>query len=98
VLGPKPAFFSYHLIKFYNRRLKTIAMNRRAAGEGGRRNDGRRISAYFNLSFAPMRMALRGLRLWLVAELDNLRLLVKARPAPRVAPSPGHQPGSSRSA
>src|SRR5205814_9285849 len=48
VLGPKPAFFSYHLIKFYNRRFKAIAMARRAAGEAGARNDGRRITAYFH--------------------------------------------------
>ncbi len=98
VLGPKPAFFSYHLINFYNRRFKAIAMARRAAGEAGARNHGRRISAYFNLSFAPMRMGLRGLKLWLFAELDNVRLLVKARRAPIAAPSPDHQPGSSRSA
>lgn len=101
VLGPKPAFFSYHLIKFYNRRFKAIAMARRAVGEAGTRNDGRRISAYFNLSFAPMRMGARGFRLWLLAELDNVRLQVKklfrARPAPTAAPSPDHQPGSSRS-
>jgi flavin-dependent dehydrogenase len=97
VLGPKPAFFSYHLIKFYNRRFKAIALARRAAGEAGARNDGRRIKAYFNLSLAPMRMAARGFRLWLVAELDNVRLLFKARPAPTAAPSPGHQPESRRS-
>jgi len=77
VLGPKPAFFSYHLIKFYNRRFKAIAMARRAVGEAGTRNDGRRISAYFNLSFAPVRMGLRGLRLWLLAELDNVRVQVR---------------------
>jgi flavin-dependent dehydrogenase len=98
VLGPKPAFFSYHLINFYNRRFKAIAMARRAAGEGGTRNHGRRISAYFNLSFAPMRMGLRGLKLWLFAELDNVRLLFKSRRAPIAAPSPDRQPGSSRSA
>ena len=43
VLGPKPAFFSYHLIKIYNRRFKAIALARRAAGEAGARNNGRRI-------------------------------------------------------
>jgi hypothetical protein len=98
VLGPKPAFFSYHLIKFYNRRFKAIAMARRAAGEAGARNDGRRISAYFNLSFAPMRMALRGMKLWLFAELDGVRLRLKAPRARNVSPSPDHQPESSRSA
>ena len=78
VLGPKPAFFSYHLIKFYNRRFKAIAMARRAAGEAGARNDGRRISAYFNLSLAPMRMGLRGLKLWLFAELDGVLVSFRA--------------------
>ena len=97
VLGPKPAFFSYHLMKFYNRRFKAIAMARRAAGEAGARNDGRRISAYFNLSFAPMRMALRGMKLWLFAELDCVRLRLKAPRARNVSPSPDHQPESSRS-
>jgi hypothetical protein len=36
---------------------------------GGLYNDGRRIKAYFNLNLAPMHMALRGLKLWMRAEL-----------------------------
>jgi hypothetical protein len=77
VLGPKPAFLSYHLMRLYNRRLKTIALARRAAGEAGRRNHGRRVSAYFNLGLWPLRMGARGLKLWLWAELDYLRLAAK---------------------
>ena len=77
VLGPKPAFISYHLMALYNRRLKRIALNRRAVGEAGRRNNGRRIRAYYDLGLAPMHMAARGLRYWLFAELDNVRLVVK---------------------
>ena len=77
VLGPKPAFISYHLMSFYNRRFKSIAMNRRAVGEAGVRNDARRINAYYNLSLAPFQMALRGARLWMFAELDNVRLAFK---------------------
>jgi flavin-dependent dehydrogenase len=77
VLGPKPALISFNLMAFYNRRLKIIAGMRRAAGEGGTRNDGRRIKAYYNLNFAPFQMAARGLRLWLVAEADALRLLFR---------------------
>ena len=100
VLGPKPAFFSYHLMSFYNRRFTTIAERRRSRGEEGRRNDGRRISAYFNLHLAPMRMGLRGAKLWAFAELDNLRLLTKralrARPAPIAGSSPAHPPESAR--
>jgi len=72
VLGPKPAFLSYHLMRLYNRRFKTIADARRAAGEAGKRNDGRRVKAYYNLGFAPVRMAMRGLKLWLYAEVDYL--------------------------
>jgi flavin-dependent dehydrogenase len=69
VLGPKPAFLSYHLMQWYNRRFKAIAEARRAAGVGGMFNDGRRVKAYFNLGLAPMHMALRGVKLWLRAEL-----------------------------
>jgi flavin-dependent dehydrogenase len=79
VLGPKPAYVSYNLMSAYNRRFKSLAVARRAAGEAGRRNDGRRIKAYYDLNFAPFRMALRGLRLWLFAELDGLRLPFKRR-------------------
>ncbi|HEX6902804.1 MAG TPA: tryptophan 7-halogenase [Thermoanaerobaculia bacterium] len=77
VLGPKPAFISYHLMRIYNRRFKRIALARRAAGEAGRRNDGRRVKALFDLQTAPFRMAARGLKLWLYAELDYARLWVK---------------------
>jgi flavin-dependent dehydrogenase len=76
VLGPKPAFFSYHFIKFYHRRFKSIALARRAVGEAGVRNDGRRIKAYFNLGLSPVHMFLRGVKIWAVAELDNVRLHV----------------------
>ncbi|HEV7242791.1 MAG TPA: NAD(P)/FAD-dependent oxidoreductase [Thermoanaerobaculia bacterium] len=74
VLGPKPAFISYHLMQMYNRRFKAIAEKRRAAGRAGLFNDGRRIVAYFNLGFAPVHMVLRGLRLWIRAELGALWL------------------------
>lgn len=74
VLGPKPAFISYHLMQLYNRRFKAIADARRAVGEAGKRNDGRRVKAYYNLGFAPVRMALRGMKLWMFAEADYARL------------------------
>ena len=79
VLGPKPAFFSYHLMKFYNSRFIAIAKARRAAGRAGLRNDGRHVGARYNLGFAPFRMALRGFRFWMLAELDALRLKFTAR-------------------
>ncbi len=90
VLGPKPAFVSYHLMSFYNRRFKSIAVARRNAGEAGARNNGRRIKAYYNLNAAPFHMALRGFKLWAYAELDNLRLMFKRKRV--VAAAPAHQP------
>jgi len=86
VLGPKPAFLSYHLMRLYNRRFKAIALARRAAGEAGRRNHGRRIRALFDLRLAPFRMAAKGLRLWAWAELDNLRLAAKRALTPTPLP------------
>jgi len=94
VLGPRPAFLSYHMMQTYNRRFKAIAEARRAAGEAGMYNDGRRITAYFNLGLAPMRMALRGLKLWLRAEMKNARLWLTKPRARRVSPSPAHPPAS----
>jgi flavin-dependent dehydrogenase len=90
VLGPKPAFISLHLMSLYNRRFKAIALSRRAAGEAGARNEGRRIKAYYNLNLAPFQMAARGIRLWALAELDNVRLLLKRlfRREPVARPSP----------
>lgn len=96
VLGPKPAFFSYHLMRISNRRFKAIALARRAAGEAGRRNHGRRVKALFDLNSAPFRMAARGLRIWLAAELDNLlpRWLKSTRAkSPRAESSPDVTPG-----
>ena len=89
VLGPKPAFFSYHLMKFYNSRFKSIAMARRAAGRAGLRNDGRHVGARFNLGFAPFRMGLRGLKLWLFAEIE----LKLSALAPRKRGEGGRRPG-----
>lgn len=77
VLGPKPAYISYNLMRIYNRRFKAIVLNRRAAGEAGRRNDGRRVKFLFDLQTAPFRMVARGLKIWVLAELDNTRLVLK---------------------
>lgn len=78
VLGARPAGIGYRLMAAYNRRFKALALLRRRCGEDGRRNHGRRIRAYFNLERAPYRMLLAGLRLWLAAELDGLRLRARA--------------------
>lgn len=79
VLGPKPAFISYHLMRIYNRRFKAIAEARRAAGRSGLYNENRRIKAYFNLGLAPMHMVLRGLRLWVRAEVGRVGLMFARR-------------------
>ena len=86
VLGPKPAFISYHLMRIYNRRFKTIAETRRALGIAGALNDRRRVKLYFNLELAPLRMVFRGLKLWLYAELRLLKARVVGKKA--VAPMP----------
>jgi len=77
VLGPSQAYPSYLLLWFMKWRLRRIADLRRRTGEAGRRNDSRRIRAFFNLGLAPAHMALRGAKLWLLAELDALRLRLK---------------------
>lgn len=78
VLGPEGAFLNYHLMQLYNRRFKRLALARRAMGEAGHRNTGRRIPVYFALNAAAPHMALRGVKLWLAAEADYLRLRLKA--------------------
>jgi hypothetical protein len=82
--------------------LKRIAVVRRAMGEEGRRNDGRRIKFYFDLGFAPLRMIVRGVRIWLIAEADLVRLhlkrLLRRGPAPSFAdPSPVEADAAARS-
>lgn len=76
VLAPKPAGFAFNTMRLYNGRFKKIALARRAAGEAERRNDGRRISIFLNLGLAPSRMFLRGVKIWMKAELDYVRLRV----------------------
>jgi hypothetical protein len=72
VLGPKPAGFNFWLMRLYNRRLKAIAEARLAAGRAGLRNDGRRVRLFFALDHNAVRMALRGVKLWWLAEFDLL--------------------------
>jgi len=74
VLGPPGASVSYRLMSLYNRRFKALANLRLESGIAGVRNDGRRISAQFNLGFGAFRMLMRGLKLWMFAELGGLGL------------------------
>jgi flavin-dependent dehydrogenase len=91
VLGPKEASFAYHLLKLYHRRFQALAELRREMREEGRRNAGRRIRLFYDLGLAPWRMAARGLKLWLLAELDGVRLRLRRalglRPAPAAKPA-----------
>jgi hypothetical protein len=48
--------------------------HRDAAGAG---EAGRRVRALYDLKIAPFHMAAKGMKLWLFAEIDNLRLSVK---------------------
>jgi flavin-dependent dehydrogenase len=91
VLGPKQAYPSYALLKLAKRRFIGIADLRRRAGEAGERNDRRRVKAYFDLGLSPFRMFGRGLRLWLTAELDAVRLRLKWR-LPRRSDKPAALP------
>jgi len=77
VLGPKEAFFAYHFLKLYHRRFQKLAELRREMGEAGRRNAGRRIYLFYDLGLAPWRMVARGVKLWLLAELDGVRLRLR---------------------
>jgi hypothetical protein len=99
VLGPKPGLGSYLFMRLYSRRFIAIAKLRREMGEQGRRNNGRRIKAYYNLHLAPFHMYGRGIKIWLQAEIDAVRLRIKKifrRPAtaatpmnsPEVSPAP----------
>jgi flavin-dependent dehydrogenase len=94
VLGPKPAFLSYHMMQTYNRRFKAIAIARRAAGCAGYLNDGRRIKAYFNLGLAPLQMAGRGVKLWLRAEVGTAWRRMFGRKQAAAATAPPEQPAS----
>ncbi|HXO18545.1 MAG TPA: tryptophan 7-halogenase [Thermoanaerobaculia bacterium] len=91
VFGPQPAFFSYHLMRIYNRRFKALAQARRGAGEEDLRNDGRRVKMLFDLKLAPFRMGAKGVKLWAWAELDNLRLAAKGAFRRKPAPARGDE-------
>lgn len=92
VLGPKQAYPSYLLLKFAKHRFRRITALRRRAGEAGARNDGRRVKAYFNLNLAPFHMFARGVKFWLFAEADavrlRLKLLIWRRPASDATSAP----------
>src|SRR4051812_44435630 len=95
VLGPTQAYSSYALLKLAKRRFRRIADLRRRAGEAGERNDRRRIKAYFDLGLAPARMFARGVRIWLIAEIDALRLRLKLlRPVRQIPASPAITPAA----
>jgi flavin-dependent dehydrogenase len=77
VLAPRGALPIYTLLRFMKWRFKRIAALRLAAGEAGARNNNRRIRAFYNLNLAPAHMFLRGVKLWVYAEIDAVRLRIK---------------------
>lgn len=77
VLGPRAGLGSYLFMRVYGQRLIALAKLRREMGEEGLRNHGRRIKAFYNLNLAPLHMYGRGIKLWMWAELDGLRLKFK---------------------
>jgi len=90
VLGPKAGLGSYLFMRLYARRFIALANLRREMGEEGLRNHGRRIRAFYNLNLAPLHMYGRGIKLWIFAEVDGLRLKLKKlfRLRPKRTPSP----------
>ncbi|MDB5321295.1 MAG: dependent oxidoreductase [Phycisphaerales bacterium] len=95
VLGPKAGLGSYLFMRLYTRRFIALANLRRAMGQEGLRNDRRRIKAFYNLNFAPFHMYARGIKLWLFAEIDGVRLKLKKifRLRPKSAPAATHPVG-----
>jgi hypothetical protein len=83
-------------MRLYTRRLVALANLRREMGEEGLRNNGRRIKAFFNLNLAPVHMYARGIKLWMLAEADGLRLklkkLLRLTPKPATPPVSDPQP------
>ncbi|CAN5693215.1 hypothetical protein BH20VER1_BH20VER1_03820 [soil metagenome] len=84
------------MMKFYNRRLVTLAQRRKATGYFGRRNAGwRELYDGFVPDARVRKLIQKGLFRWWRAELTNLRLMLSSRTsnpaaaaaAPRVAES-----------
>lgn len=88
VFGPPQSYVAYKLMRLHNRRFGKIALERRRLGIDGRHNNGRRTVALFNLGFAPFRMALRGLRFWLVAEVSLVWHRLFRRPTTKLQATP----------
>jgi flavin-dependent dehydrogenase len=82
------ATVAYRLVRFYNRRLQSIARLRLARGAYGRRNAGRVLrNANFGLGAGAVSNLRKGLMQWMRLELDAL--LLRLRPGRRrpVAPA-----------
>ena len=71
------------MMKFYNRRLVTLAKRRHATGYYGSRNAGwRELYDGFVPDARVRKLIQKGLFRWLRAELTNLRLMLSAQTAP----------------
>jgi flavin-dependent dehydrogenase len=79
----------FPLIRFYQRRLVSIARRKLKLGVYGNHNAGRRPRLPgFSLGLGTVLMFLKGLRFWLRAEAENAWTLI-ARPRPSKAGLPG---------
>ncbi len=86
---PPVSRFVVPLVRFYQRRLISIARRKMKLGIYGNRNAGRRPRLVgFSLGAAVWLMLLKGLRFWLRAEAANAWTYV-ARPRPMKASLPG---------
>jgi hypothetical protein len=86
----------FPLIRFYQRRLVTIAQRKWKLGTYGRRNDGRRPKlSGFSLGMSTVAMFFKGLRYWLRAEAEHAwSFISRPRPLKSAAPGPIQGPRS----
>ena len=86
---PKYSGFSFHFIRFYQKRLISIAQRKLKLGIYGNRNAGRRPSfPGFSLRWGTLGMLFSGFTRWLRAEVENAWTYI-ARPRPLKAGMPG---------
>jgi flavin-dependent dehydrogenase len=106
VLSPRAAWPFLLAMRFIKWRFRRLTDLRAKAGEAGERNDRRRTKAFFNLGLPTVRMLGRGLKLWLWAEVDGIRLQARcllkgasaargAAVAPQAAPAHSADPAAA---
>jgi len=91
---PKHSDYAVHVIRFYQKRLITIAERKRKLGIYGNHNKGRRPSfPGFSLRWGAWGMLLHGLRRWITAEFANAATFIfRPRPMKQGMPGPMRVP------